>query len=209
MSMTSSSSGGYSGGSSGGSGYGGWAAAGAQLAGNYMTNQTNIGLSKSNMDFSAREAEKNRQFQERLSSSAYQRGTADMKAAGLNPMLAFSQGGASSPSGATATGAQAQVDNPIEGAISSALEIKRLKKDIKEADASIEQKKSAAAHSRSLVDKTNTENTLLKKNAPMAELGNKAGKVIQRFLSPILDSNTKSTKENGEKWKKFPTQLLK
>lgn len=47
----------------------------------------------------AREAKKQRQWQERMSNTQYQRSMKDMREAGLNPMLAYKQGGAGTPSG--------------------------------------------------------------------------------------------------------------
>ena len=59
---------------------------------------------KEAMAFEASEAQKGRDFQQLMSDTAYQRAIKDMKAAGLNPILAVNQGGASTPSGFVGSG---------------------------------------------------------------------------------------------------------
>lgn len=71
------------------------------------------GSAREAMTFSQGAMREQMGFQTNMANTAYRRAIDDMKAAGLNPMLAYSQGGAHSPSGSapggtSASGAQAQ-----------------------------------------------------------------------------------------------------
>lgn len=69
-------------------------------------NQANIQLNR-----------ENRSWLEKMENSAYQRAVVDLKAAGLNPMLAYSQGGANTPGTSAAT---VQPEDAFARSVSSA-----------------------------------------------------------------------------------------
>lgn len=75
----------------------------ASLAGSVGSAYAAYRGQKQTEKFNAREAAKQRDFSERMSRHAYRYAVEDLERAGLNPMLAYTQGGAHVPTGASAS----------------------------------------------------------------------------------------------------------
>lgn len=183
--------------------FGAFAAAAALIGaaitavGQHNTNQKNKG-----------EAQKNRDFQMNASNTAHQREVADLRAAGLNPILSAGGSGASTPSGGQAT-----MENQFEAlgsAVADApskymqtknaqadLGIKHGQLDVQSAQVENLNAQSIAAKAASAKDAMATQ--VMKKDLPVSEMRNKAFDVVRPYLDRVSEIGQSAARRDNVK----------
>lgn len=143
----------------------------ASVAGTALQNRANRKEAEKARAFNAAEAQKNRNYQTRMSNTAYQRAMTDMRSAGLNPLLAYQKGGASSPAGSAASGPTARMENEVSGAVATAQAARKLKADLRISDAQ-------ARQAEAMADREESTNIILSTEKSPPQIG-PDGRVIE------------------------------
>ncbi|QXP07923.1 MAG: DNA pilot protein [Arizlama microvirus] len=151
-----------------------------------MSNTANAQNAQDAGNFNAAEAAKNRDWQQQMSNSAYQRQVTDMKQAGLNPMLSANMSGASSPSGSMGSMQAARMENVLGQGISSAMESRRLKKELDATDSQISLNKAYDG----------AQKAQMKQSEASAKVAEKNAQVIDAELPAIRQKAKTDTKIN-------------
>lgn len=97
---------------------------GAQILGGFLRNDQARASANAQMD-----------FQREMANTGHQREVADLRAAGLNPILSATKGFSGAPS---PMGSRYEPSNPFEGSVSSAAEVQRVSPEVKKLEAEIE-----------------------------------------------------------------------
>lgn len=137
--------------------------------GQQQTNEQNSALALRQMQFQDDQAKRQMAFQERMRNSAYQAATDDMYKAGINPILAYKQGGAAVPGGASGSGASAVMSNPVSSALqafnstaNTALSMKLNRAQVNQAEEQVRKMSVEREVSAQTIDRMQDEQNLLR-----------------------------------------------
>lgn len=182
---------------------------GLTLAGGMLTNSTNSANVDKTNAFNAAEAEKNREYQTEMSNTAYQRGMADMAKAGLNPILAYQKGGASSPTGSMASAVNPKdSENFIGNSASTAMQSLRLRQELEnmKTQNNLTNASAAQALSQTTVNQKTAEKTEADKNIALEKLAPAQRDAVEANIEKgvLTNSAGKIAKQAG-----YSAQLIK